>query len=261
MVPVDVTKMPAWSLPPKQSPHVDPTPSGGPHPSSTPTRHSHIKIDLTGGPLWRHTVWSLNSDVLAKFSSNDALRSRFELATDKLRCAIMLVDGPGDMTKHMNGPAALLCRCLGKILVHMEYLLDASSPATPVQWKPVTRGSGDRTSSFRVFLSEACKLKHQGMTRELTLLSELRPYPVTARHKFEVIADSASFLSRIENCHTLCGTRLYRWFVVKSEMEAAVAATASVLAVAPSSVKLVMRLSDFVTKLGSAHAPTETTVA
>ena len=144
-------------------------------------------------------------------------------------------------------------------MAHVDFIFDIASPLKPIHWKPLGRGSkdgrtsNDRSSSFKVFISAACRDKHKTLTGEIEWLAQLRPFPVTGRHKFELIDDSASLLHRLGACDTLQGTRCFKWFVVKGlEHGSATTAVASVLSVAPDTVKHVIRLSDFVSQLGSA---------
>ena len=84
--------------------------------------------------------------------------------------------------------------------------------------------------------------------------------PKSMRYKFEAATDdTACFLNRLKACNSLAGTRNFRWLVTKPELMSAIAAVAAVLAIPPSSVKMVQTVSKFIEGLGVAsHASSAT---
>ena len=202
--------------------------------------------------FFRHRLWSLHSDLCGELASIPDVHSKFKIASTKADSTMIVVNG--NFSKQMSfGPSALISRCLGKAMVHVEWLKNPNYAHKPVFFHPLSKTG--RCTTMKLFISNACGDKHKQMTQELQWLMVNHSSFVTARHKFElVIGDDAasSFLSCLKSCNTLQGTRAFKWLVTKDELSAAVNATAAVLSVPPNSIKHVMTWSTLVGGIGQA---------
>ena len=157
------------------------------------------------------------------------------------------------------GPSSFLARVCGKSIIHLESLkLNNERPTDPQQLKvahflPIT--TNDRCTTWKVFVSEACKLKHKLFFAQLCMLSELHDsntVPISHRYKFErVHGDVSCIVRRLSTASCPQAAKNYRWLVVKEELVDSQAAAAAAMSTTPRSVKMVMPVSQFVQTLGA----------
>ena len=185
---------------------------------------------------------------------------RYELAKGIQDCNMLVVDG--DWKKQLEyGPSSFLARFCGKSIIHLDSLkLNNDWPTDPKQLKVahfLQIGVKDRCTTWKIFVSEACKLKHSSFFAQLCMLSELRDsntVPISHRCKFEQVHGDVSCIVRhLSAASGPRAARSYRWLVVKEEMVDALAvAAAALLNTTPrSAVKIVMLVSQFVPTLGA----------
>ena len=175
---------------------------------------------------------------------------------------MLVVDG--NWKKQLEyGPSSFVARVCGKSIIHVDSLkLNTDWPTDPKQLKvahflPLGPGANDRCTTWKVFVSEACKLKHQSFFAQLCMLSELRDsntVPIGHRYKFEQVRGDVSciIVGHLSAASGPRAARSYRWLVVKEEVDDALAAAAAALNTTPrSTVKTVMLVSQFVQTLGA----------
>ena len=174
---------------------------------------------------------------------------------------MLVVDG--NWKKQLEyGPSSFVARVCGKSIIHVDSLkLNTDWPTDPKQLKvanflPLGPGANDRCTIWKVFVSDACKLKHQSFFTQLCMLSELRDsntVPIGHRYKFEQVRGDVSCIVRhLSAASGPRAARSYRWLVVKEEVDDALAAAAAALNTTPrSTVKIVMLVSQFVQTLGA----------
>ena len=175
---------------------------------------------------------------------------------------IVVVDG--DWKKQFEyGPSSVLARVCGKSIIHLDSLkFDNASPTqlAPAQLKvahllPVA--VGNRCTTLKLFISEACKLKHKSFFDRMCMLAgllESNAVPISHRHNFVIVPGDLSCMVReLEGCMCQSATN-YRWLVVKEELEASTDAAAVAFNTTPRNAKLAMPVSQFVQTLGACNA-------
>ena len=206
------------------------------------------------GGLFHHRVWSLDDGVMSTLRTLPS--DTYKIADDKLDATILVTEGVDWNKQTQQGPSSFLCRVLGKVHAHIDYIQNPKSVCRPLNWQPLSAKS-TRSFAWKIYISAACRDKRKTLTRELEWLTGFSPYPVYARYKFEIIGtsgdDASQLLDRIKAANTLAGTRGFRWLVTRDEIETATFAVAAVLAIAPNAVKLVVSATNFIVSLGAAH--------
>ena len=201
---------------------------------------------------------------------------RYELAKGISDCNMLVVDG--DWKKQLEyGPSSFVARVCGKSIIHLDSLrLNNASPTplVPEQLKvahflplagpelaPEQRNVAhlkERCTTLKVFISEACKLKHKSFFEQVCMLAELlesNVVPISHRYKFEIVrGDLSCIVRQLESCTCLQSANSYRWLVVKEELDASQIAAAVALNTTQHKTKLVMSVSQFVQTLGARNA-------
>ena len=253
----DVSDIPAWAVMPRNKVVPVAAPKFTP-PISVATDAKAARVDgalkAMDTPGFKHRLWAVmaaTKDNLQALMRDEGhkLAEKYVLAPDKTDCTMAVTEG--EWTKVLEGGIpSFFARCIGCPLAHMDFIGDPLCKHTPVHFLPLT--NGQRLTTLRIFMSDACVSKHQTFTAELNWLAELKPIPPYVRYKFELIngGDAQSFLNRLKGCSTTQQANSHRWLVTKDELTSAVGAVASTIAIAPSAVKIVMQVHTFVSQLG-----------
>ena len=148
-------------------------------------------------------------------------------------------------------PTSMLAKCFGVSMAPIEFIRNAHLAQQPAKWMPLPPGG--RATTFKIYVSQSCRNKHQLFTSELTWLSGLGPSSMHgSRYRFELIEgdDISVFLNRLKGCNTMAQTKPYKCLVCKDEKDVATNAVASTLSVQPNQVKMVTTFSAFIVELG-----------
>ena len=244
----EVNKMPEWAGLPRTTVKIASVPKSVPAASA---RGGHIPgMNATYWTDFKHKVWALN-DVTSQALATVALGDTWLRGTDKTDATMFVVEG--QWKKVVDGsPTSFLCRTLGRAIAHIDFIRDSSSDMKPVHFLPLSNGC--RVSTFRVFISDACRDKHKTFESELRWLADLpkvKPH-IPSRYKFEIISgdDAGALLNQLKGCTTTNQVNSYRWLVTKDEVDSATIAVAGTISLPPANVKCVMTVSSFIASLG-----------
>ena len=172
---------------------------------------------------------------------------------------MLVVDG--DWRKQLeNGPSSFLARVCGKSVIHLDSLkLNNERPTDPKQLEvahflPI--GVRERCTTWKVFVSDACRLKHKSFFAQFCALCELHEsntVPISHRYKFEQVKGDVQCILRLLSAATCpMAAKNYRWLVTKEELADSQTAAAASLSTTPRSVmKTVMSVSQFVQTLSA----------
>ena len=199
----------------------------------------------------------------APIDVNHAGNMRYDVVASISDCNMLVVDG--DWQKQLEyGPSSFVARVCGKSIVHMASL--KANNASPTQLDPaqlkvahfLPLSTTDRCTVLKVFISDACKLKHKSFFEQLCMLAALfegNEVPFRHRYKFSLVnGDVSCIVGQIESCISAAVAYKYRWLVVKEELDASKCAAAAALSTTPSKVNIVMTVSEFVQTLGARNA-------
>ena len=177
----------------------------------------------------------------------------------------MLVVGGDNWQKSLeNGPSSFVARVCGKSIVHLDSVKAnhaSPTPLDPAQLKVahfLPLAANERCTVLKVFISEACKLKHKSFSEQLNWLAALferNEVPICHRYKFSMVhGDISCIVGQIESCESAAACSRFRWLVVKEELDASKMAASVALSTTPNKVKIVMTVSQFVQTLGARNA-------
>ena len=174
----------------------------------------------------------------------------FTLSDTKLNATMLAISGDW-YKKSREGPGSLVCRNLGKSLVHIDFLRDHSScKHKPLHFLSASGPDKCRVQSLKVYMSPACSDKHKSMFAELDWIANLIPYPVCARYKVQMVKEDATVITNaLEAAPT---AKMYRWLCSAAEIDSAIGAVAASInsTCKVRCSRVVMKASIFIESLG-----------